>query len=340
MPVRLTYKSLVISALVLIVILAVLSQFVDWSLVIQQIRQANKPALTGGTIFLLLGYWFYAVRWRFLLENQPRLRNTYHASNAGNMANTLLPLRPGDAARILILGKLDRIPLAKVTTSIIVERWYEQIMRLAALGGAIVFGLGISVSTPSILGSALFLIASLLAIVWMTRQEEYLLRKLPPFLARLPRLTEAHARHSLENLLEGLRGMTSFRNQGLALLWSVVTWTFFWLFHYLCLIAIQPDMDLMSALSLSLASLALVPPSATTLPGIYQVSMMVPLGLVGYSESMLATYSLLMNIIEIAIVMILGIWGTMRAGITLGQLVDESIITPGEETPQTNLEID
>jgi uncharacterized protein (TIRG00374 family) len=320
----LSNKSLLVSALVFALLVLVLAFFVDWQTVLSQISQANLGYLAVASVLLVIGYVAYAIRWRLLLHDKPGFAPTFHASNAGNMVNTLLPLRPGDAARIFMLGKKEELPLIEVTSSIVVERWFEQIMRLAALGGAIVFGAGAAVSLVSILGSTAFLAASLLFMIWIVQRRESVLDKYPRWLARLPRITEEQARHGLATLIDGLASMASVRKVFAALAWSVITWTFFWGFHYLCLASLHQDLDIQTQLALSLGSLALVPPSATTLPGVYQVSMVVPLSLVGYDASLLTSYALLMNITSLVWVMGLGLWGTLWAGVEARQLFEKA----------------
>ena len=236
MKFQIPWKSLLGSVLVVALLALLFAFFIDWQTVARQLKQVTLLSLAFASLLLILGYIAYAIRWRLLLKNIPDFSPTFHAANAGNMANTLLPLRPGDAARIFVLGSGESIPLLQVTSSIVVERWFEQIMRLASFGGAIVFGAGSAVSSGTILGSIAFLSASLLMMIWMIQRQEFVLRKFPSWLARIPRLSEEQARQGLANLINGLAGVASIRDLALVLCWSVVAWTFFWGFHYLCLL--------------------------------------------------------------------------------------------------------
>jgi uncharacterized protein (TIRG00374 family) len=291
------------------------------------LSQVNRFFLALASIFLFTGYIFYAIRWRYLLDNQPDFLSTFHAANAGNMANTLLPLRPGDAGRIILLGGSKSISMLAVTSSIVVERWFEQIMRLAAFGGAIIFGAGMELSWGTILGSLLFLAGSLVFMIWLVKRREFVLEKFPPWLARLPRLTEGRAHHGLSSLIDGLSAIASIRRLVFILALSVVTWTLFWGFHYLCLLSLNQEIPFNDILALSLGSLALVPPSATTLPGVYQVSMVIPMGMIGYDETTLTTYALIMNTLEMLWVIGLGLWGTLSSGISVRELFDKSTVS-------------
>jgi uncharacterized membrane protein YbhN (UPF0104 family) len=192
---------------------------------------------------------------------------------------------------------------------------------LTALGGAFIFGAGADFSSLTIIGSIAFLAISFLFMVWLEKRREQALRVIPPLVGRLPRITEDDARRWLEHLIDGLNGVSSLRGLFIALVYSVITWTFFWGYHYLCLLALHPDLPTEQLLGISLGSLALVPPSATTLPGIFQVSMVAPLALMGYDTVLLTSYSLVLNTLSLIIVVVLGVWGTFASGLTLRQLV-------------------
>jgi uncharacterized protein (TIRG00374 family) len=316
--------SLLLSLLALILLIVLLVLFVDMQSVLQQLRQANRLTLLVGSVFLVAGYVAYAIRWQSLLVRKPRLFATFHVSNIGNLANTLLPVRPGDALRIFLLGEREKVPLLEVTSSVAVERWLEQIMRLAAFGGAVVFGAGGAVSQNMVLGSVAFLAATFAFMLWMIKRRDFVLARFPAWLARIPRLTEAHAHRALSDLLDGLQSISSLQRMSVALLWSIITWSLFWVFHYLCLLAIDPNLPLNIRLALTLGSLALVPPSAATVPGVYQVSMVVPLALIGYDEELLTSYSLVMNATEMALILMLGLWGMINYGLSLRQLIGQA----------------
>lgn len=320
-----------LTAVAVLILLAVLAVFVDWGLVLRMMANADRPLLAASIVMLFLGYGAYAARWRFVLARRPRYSAVFHTANAGTMVNMLLPGRPGDAARVLLLAGKTGTPVFTAASSIVVERWYEQIMRLAALGGALVFGAGAQASLLPMLGSVGYLVGSFILMVFMLRRRDWVLASIPPLIARLPRLEEPQVRHWLAELIAGLDGVASVRSLSVALVWSALTWAFFWGFHFLCLLSLHPAMAPNQLLAISLGSLALAPPSATTLPGVYQMSVVVPLALVGYNRDLLTTYSLVMNIVEMAVVLLLGAWGAFAAGLTLHQLFAKSRGPEAEE---------
>lgn len=324
-------KGAAIFGVFLLGLLILLATLVDWPAVVDMLANADWRLLAAGTILLLIGYVFYAIRWRYLMKDIPDLPSVYHTANVGNMVNTLLPLRPGEPVRVLLLCSKGRPPALMAASSIVVERWLETILRLAALGGAFIYGAGAAVSGLTIAGSMVFLGLSFVFMIWLVRHRQTALRLIPAWLDRLPRVEEAQVRHALEHLIDGLNGVSSPRRMLLALVYSVITWTFFWGFHYLCLLALQPNLPIEQLLGISLGSLALVPPSATTLPGIFQLSMVAPLALMGYDTALLTSYALVLNTITMVVVVALGVWGTFATGLTLRQLATQAEAAALEE---------
>ncbi len=330
---KLSRRSVILGGFGTLILVLLLALLVDWENVFTQIQHAIPFYLFVGVGLLLIGYITYAIRWHVLLLDKPHYRSTFHAANAGSMVNLLLPLRPGDATRIFMLGKTEPTALINVTTSIVVERWYEQALRVAALGGALVFGVGLEVSTFTVIGSIAYLLVVFWAMVLMVKQRAWVKAHIPRWLAILPRIDEDSASGWITTLIDGLMSMAKLHLQGKAFFWSLICWGLFWAYHYVILISLQPNLPVEEALGLSLGSLALVPPSATTLPGVYQVSLIVPLVLIGYDRSVLTPYAILLNMIEMVVVMALGMWGVVRTDVSVRQLLGITLLETARKDP-------
>jgi uncharacterized protein (TIRG00374 family) len=183
------------------------------------------------------------------------------------------------------------------------------------------FGMGMAISLTSIIGMVVFMVVMYVLMLWMIQKREKVLAVLPGWIARLPRLNEESVRSGLENLIDGLSGVKSARYLLMLLIWSFITWGLFWAFHYIAFLAMGVEADSQTILAMSLGALAFVPPSAATLPGIYQVSMVVPLALVGFDENLLTSYALVLNSLEMLWILGLGLWGAFQGGYTLRRLL-------------------
>lgn len=329
-------RSIYIGAAGFALIAVLLVIFVDWGTVSERSRSINLYLAATGALLLAVGYILFAVRWHLLLVGKPRFSSSFHASNAGNLINLLLPLRPGDAARILMMAFTDRVSAINVTTSIIIEKWYEQIMRSAALGGAIVFGAGLELTALTIAGSAAYLVVVFLGMVLLAGHQDWVRQRFPRYLAKIPKVAPEKAEAWTTTLLEGLSSLVRLRSQIWPFVWSVVCWAAFAGFHFLTLLAIFPDIPTGQALGITFGSLALVPPSATTFPGFFQASLIIPLAVVGFNRDLLETYAIILNISEILVVVGLGIWGVLRIGIPLKRLLEVSVAAPAPSGTSTD----
>ena len=123
---------------------------VDLDQVIAILRNADWRYLAGAVVALLCGYLLMAVRWRGLLGNKLGFLPAFHATNLGNLVNSLTPI-PEVAVRIFLTGREAGMTIPGTTSGMVVERSLEQIMRVTALLIALLTGYVISFSAGSVL---------------------------------------------------------------------------------------------------------------------------------------------------------------------------------------------
>ena len=166
------------------------------------------------------------------------------------------------------------------------------------------------------------------AIVWLVRNQETALTKGPALLARLPRVTEAGARSSVANLLANLAHVLVPRRLTVVLLWSLLTWTCFWGFHYLTLLSLGDAFVPNVRPALSLGVLALSPPTAPTQPGLFHVSTVVPLAAIGFDAEPLTAYAVILHILEMFWMIGLALWGMLQMGLSVQLLLERKRSKP------------
>jgi uncharacterized protein (TIRG00374 family) len=308
-------RSLLIALALVAASIGLLLGLVDVRAVAMAVGRSDGRYLAAASMALLAGQAVYAARWRLLLGSQASWPSTFLAAAVGQALNLLVPLRLGEPARILVLGRQARLPYSVVTASVVVERVWEQVMRLTALGGAVALGLGLRLTPLTLLGVTLLPAAAALVIALLNRNQASVLARAPRWLARLPRLDEARARGTLERLLAGLTLATSPGQLLWAGLCSLAAWACFWAFHGLVLLALPAGLAPAQAAVLSLGALALAPPSAPTAPGLYHASIVLPLALVGYSETTLTAYAVILHGLLMACLLPLGLVGLLRSGV-------------------------
>jgi len=289
-----------------------LAIFVDLGAVAAQLQAANARYLVAASVPLLAGLALYALGWRWLMGNRPRVGPVWHAANVGHATNIVLPLRLGEAARVALLARAGAVTAGGAASSVVVERLLIQVMRTAALGGAIVFGVGLPVSPATVGGAVAFLVASFGAILLLRRARAAILRRGPALAARLPRLTEASARATLTNLLNGLDVAAAPGRLAAAMALTVGSWACFWGFHALVLLALPEAFSVEQLLAMSLGALALAPPSSPAQPGVYHASVVAPLVVVGFGETTLTAFAVLLHALMMFWMLGLGALGLVR----------------------------
>ncbi len=188
-------------------------------------------------------------------------------------------------------------------------------MRRSARVGGSALGGGLRPSPAPLAGAFARVAAAALAVALLRRHQAWVLATVPRWLARLPRLEEAPARESLTRLLAGLARATRPRQLGQGVLCSLAVWGCFWGFHMLALLALAPGQPPLTLAPLALGALALAPPSAPTAPGVYHAAIVVPLALVGYPETTLTAFAVLVHGLMLVWLLPLGLSVALRSGV-------------------------
>ena len=81
---------LLIAGGLLLLILFVI--FVDLDKVVELLRGANWVLWLSGTVLLLAGYLFNAVRWRYFLKSKPEALPLFHGDSIAYMGNMITPI--------------------------------------------------------------------------------------------------------------------------------------------------------------------------------------------------------------------------------------------------------
>ncbi len=296
------------------------------------LRTARPLPVLLGSACLIGGLAVFAQRWRALLKNKPELLFTFHAANMGNAANILLPFRAGEALRILVMGTDPNVSLAESTSSFVIERLFEQLLRVIAIIGAVFIGVGLEPTPGTIAGGLFSVVLSFGMILWLVNHPEFTMKHGSAILARLPRMDEQRAEQSVADFLEILDAISAPRRFFMVLFWSLLSWVLFWGFFYLIFIALDTGLPPESQLAVSLGALAISPPSASTQPGIFHASVVAPLAAVGFATDMLTAYAVLLHIIEMVLIPCLGAWGLLATKVTLRDIGDLFSVSPADQS--------
>jgi len=304
-----------------VIFIALLVWLVDWRLVWQQLKTARPLPLIGATLSLLIGQLIYVQRWRILLGSRPPYGKVFNAANAGQMINLILPLRLGEPSRIYLIYQTAGVPITQATSSVLVERWFEQMIRMMTLISAVAVGVNLTISPISIFLVIGLLVAFLGMVIWIINHQQQSLTVGAHWLSLLPGIDQERSVKIMQGLLQGLSGLSSPTRLFTGLGLTIIIWTCFLLYHLLVMQALSLPFSLSQEIALSMAGLALSPPSAPTQPGLYHASILGPLRLLGYPVSELTAWVVILHGLQILMLVPLGVWGLARSRIRFDQVL-------------------
>ena len=323
-------KRLLLALAVTLLIGGLFFWFVDLDQVIELLRQADWRLLAAGIGALLLSYALMAVRWRYLLANRTGFFPSFHAINISNLVNSLTPI-PEVALRVLITGRSSGMSIPGATSGILVERSLEQVMRVLAFLLALLTGYVISFNTGSILVNGGLILGFLVLMVWLIRSAEKIVSWMQIQLARFPRLDQRQVEKVLSDLATGLKIAGGPRQLTNGWLMSFAIWAVFFVFAYLVLLGLNIHLPVEQMAAIALVTLAVAPPSAPGMPGLYQATIVGALSLVaGLNPALMAAYAIMIHVLQVIPLIFLGIWGALGTDIKLRSVYQQRQTVPVE----------
>jgi glycosyltransferase 2 family protein len=125
---------------VTVVLLAVFLRNADFTLVWTELRQASPLPIIASVGVMALVYLTRAWRWQYLLGalGPTHFGTAFRTTIIGFALNTLLPARPGEAVRPLLLARHEGLSFPSVFATIVVERVLDLIAVLLLFGSFVV----------------------------------------------------------------------------------------------------------------------------------------------------------------------------------------------------------
>jgi hypothetical protein len=314
-------------ALILLVIATVL--YADVPQMWQVLRHTNFLMVLGGIVFLLGGIFLIDVRWWFLLGRKPAFRRLAHATNASFIVPILTPI-PNYISRVVITGLTTEATIPQATTSMMVERMIAQIMRISTMVLAIALGVQSDLSPVSMIRSIGLSFAVLAGYLLAIRFSGQVSGAVESILTAL-RLPQRVRNKIVFFVTDALSVDVDMKALLASLGITVVMWSLFFMFHLLVLLAMPLGLDNYAMITIALGTLALTPPSAPAMLGLYQASQIGPnLVLRLGSFDQLLPYSMVLYFIQAIVWLALTLWGVRALDIHFKDLFRNSKDIPVE----------
>ena len=261
------------------------------------------PAAMLAVVSDIAAYGCQGLRWRVLLQPVGRASwlDTTEAIYAGLFANELLPFRPGEALRGVLMARALDVSIARVVSSVLVERLFDGVWLACGLAAA-----ALTMALPPGLARAARLFS--LAIVAIVVALAIVLAALAARPARrraLPRLLREPA--------EELAGIGSSRAAASAFALSLVFLLLQALAFWFAARAVALPMSIPAAIVVLLVQhLGTMVPNAPANLGTYQVAVVLGLALFGVNKATATGFSLFVFVLLTGPLWVIGAAATWR----------------------------
>ncbi len=295
--------------------------------IIDNLRHVNWGYLLlgalGVTVFLVIR----AVRWRFMLDNQPPLGQVFHIQNIGYMLTQLLPLRLGDVARAILIGNVPPVTITQGISTMVVERLLDMLVIVVLLPFTLS---GVQVLPEWMRSFALLsgfaAIGGIIILVVAANQRPRALRVADGLMARLlPFLNRETWLRRFDGLLVGLKSLTSLRDGLLLTVLSILVWIPVILAYYFTMraVGLEPSW-VMTGFVVCAAAFSVAVPSTPGQAGPYHFAVITALQLYGQPAIESASFAFLYHVMNIVVMVIFGAIGILGTGVTFRHVLSSA----------------
>jgi uncharacterized protein (TIRG00374 family) len=274
---------------------------VDLDEVWRSLREANLGWLAASLAVLAIAIFVRAVRWRalFVPETRPGIGPATAATLVGLAVNSVLPMRAGEAARVIALGRTGSSRVETFAT-IALERTLDVFCLLLLvivaapvlpevtwIGGAVVFAAVLAVGLAA---------AAVVFAVWKDRP----LHALAALVGRLPFVTPEQIEHAGEGLARGFAGLRRGRIAFAGVAWTTCSWLLTALSFWVATLAFDLDLPLSSGvLVLGAIGLSLLLPAAPGGLGVFEAATVLALAAYDVSREEALSYAFALHAINL-----------------------------------------
>jgi glycosyltransferase 2 family protein len=292
-----------VGAAITAALVVVAARALDLGEVWEAIRTSDVTWIAPSVALLAVGVFLRAVRWHslFVEGTRPPLRAVTSSLLIGYFFNNILPLRAGEAARLVALARKTGASRTQIAATVGLERVHDVAALLLLLAVALPFLPEVTwLRAAAWLGAGLVL-ALLLAVVFLVRYQERGLRVLLWPLRWVPGMSAERWEHAPANAARGFRGLTDPRMALVALGWTIAGWLALSLSAWVLMFGFDLELSPLAGVLVTIAvGLGMVIPSAPAAAGVFEAATIVALAAYGVAAAPALSYGLVLHAVNFA----------------------------------------
>jgi uncharacterized protein (TIRG00374 family) len=259
--------------------------------------------------------------WQTILGHGVTWKQAFFGISEGYFLNNIFPLRAGEIARSVFIGKSSGLGMFHVLSTIVIERVFD--VAYAVLLVLITLPMVVGVTwVKTVATTVSILVAAALVVLFLIARFRVQVSAWIEKLGSHWKWVSKYVVPQLEKLMNGLSALTNPVQFLLSLFWIGLSWAMWVGMYWFLVQQILPGAPLWKGAFLGgVLSLGVAIPSAPAALGVYEASMVAALVILGGTESVALAYAVLQHGIQFIISAIFGLWGLVREGQSLSSLM-------------------
>jgi uncharacterized protein (TIRG00374 family) len=308
---------------------------VDLELFLRAIRRSDPMWLVAAVVMLAGAVAVRVVRWRYLFDAQsrPGARAATRALLVGELFNSILPLRGGDVARIVVLHRDTAASPIEAGATVLAERLLDSLVLLLLVFATVPFAPEVAWLPTA---SALFavIVAALVTVVIVVhvygeRPLVFLLRPI----GRMLRFAPERVAQTAAQVVRGARVFRDVRTGASAFAMSIATWLAVAVSLWMAMRALHLHLGFDAAILLAAATtFALVIPAAPASVGVFEAAALVSLGPYHVGESRALACAVVVHVVTYVPFVLAGLLA-LRIGVPGPTQPDSPVPDPSQAAP-------
>jgi glycosyltransferase 2 family protein len=265
------------------------------------LRSSNYWWVAPATVLLGVAVFLRAVRWQALFaeSSRPPLGAVTRALLIGHFFNNVLPLRAGEAARVLAVKRFAHTSRAEAAATVVLERIYDVLSLVALLFIALAWLPEITWIESAVIFTLVVVAALAAAVVVLALWHGTITGVFVGFAARFPFMPRDRGERAVSSVRRGLAGLMHAKIAARALAWTLASWgvmaVSFWLVMLGFDLGLSPAAGLLVVIA---TSLSLVLPSSPAAVGVFEAATIVALDAYGVPRAEALSYALVLHAVN------------------------------------------
>jgi len=309
-------------AIISIVALVAVFRLARWDDLVLAFTTIQPVNLSIAIVIIFISLGTRAMAWRVLLEYKTTVQKSFFVVCEGYFLNNILPLRAGEFARAIFMGRATGLGPFHVLSTIVLERAFDLAMAAGLLLATLPMALNLSWARPVAITTMALVIIGLITLYVIARNRH----RVHDWILQLGKrwaFVQKWVVPQIDALLEGLGALTNPGRFLLSVFWIAMSWVLWVTMYYIMLLPLYPHMPYyMAMFTTGVLAMGIAIPAAPGGLGVYEASVVGALAIFGIKPAISLVYALLMHFLNFVITGVFGFIELVRSRASISQIFD------------------